>query len=75
MRLLPEETMPGIKKRFGTLVGSGIGGLATVEKEVGILREKGPKRVSPLFVPVMISNMISGNLAIMFDLRVIPPVL
>lgn len=63
-----EKTMPD-KKRFGTLVGSGIGGLATVEKEVGILREKGPKRVSPLFVPVMISNMISGNLAIMFDLR------
>ena len=58
------------KKRFGTLVGSGIGGLATVEKEVGILKEeRGPKRVSPLFVPVMISNMISGNLAIMFDLR------
>lgn len=56
-------------ERFGTLIGSGIGGLGTIEKEVTNLNERGPRRVSPLFIPVMISNMVSGNLAIHFGLK------
>ena len=63
-----EETMPD-KKRFGTLIGSGIGGFSTIEHEEDVMQEKGPKRVSPFLIPMMIGNMASGNLAIMYDLR------
>lgn len=55
--------------RFGVLVGSGIGGLDTMEKEVTKLNEKGFKRVNPLLIPMMISNMASGNLAIRHGLK------
>lgn len=55
--------------RFGVLVGSGIGGLDTMEKEVTKLNEKGFKRVNPLLIPMMISNMGSGYLAILHNLK------
>ena len=45
--------------RVGVIVGSGIGSLATVEKEYEKILEKGPARVNPLMVPLMISNMVS----------------
>lgn len=50
--------------RVGVIVGSGIGGIGTIEKQVETLLEKGPKRVSPLFIPMAISNMCAGNVAI-----------
>lgn len=50
--------------RFGVIVGSGIGGLATIEKEDQALVNKGPKRVNPLFIPMAITNMAAGNIAI-----------
>lgn len=55
--------------RLGVIVGSGIGGLATIEKEVKTLVEKGPKRVSPLFIPMAISNMAAGNIAIRYGAK------
>lgn len=51
--------------RIGVYVGSGIGGLQTWEEQHSILLEKGPKRVSPFFIPMMIANMASGLVSIM----------
>lgn len=50
--------------RVGVYVGSGIGGLETWEEQHKILLEKGPKRLSPFFIPMMISNMASGMISI-----------
>lgn len=52
--------------RIGVLIGSGIGGIQTLEDQKQILIEKGPTRVSPFFVPMMIANMASGQVAIKF---------
>ncbi|MHC1685013.1 MAG: beta-ketoacyl-ACP synthase II [Clostridiaceae bacterium] len=52
------------KTRFGVIVGSGIGGLDTIEKQAERLNDKGPNKVSPLFIPMAISNMAAGNIAI-----------
>ena len=51
-------------ERFGVYVGSGIGGMHTFVNETEKLLSKGPKMISPLFVPMMISNIASGNIAI-----------
>ena len=50
--------------RVGVIIGSGIGGLASMEKEHEKIITKGPKRVSPMLIPLMISNMAAGNVAI-----------
>ncbi|WP_261306001.1 beta-ketoacyl-ACP synthase II [Paenibacillus andongensis] len=55
-----EDTDP---ERVGVSVGSGIGGLNTWEEQHRILLEKGPKRVSPFFIPMMIANMASGQVS------------
>jgi len=52
-------------ERAGVIVGSGIGGLGTWEDQFRNLIEKGPKRVSPFFIPMMIANMASGQISIM----------
>lgn len=51
-------------ERVGVIVGSGIGGLETMEKEMANIHEKGPDRVSPMFIPMNIANMAAGNVAI-----------
>lgn len=51
-------------ERFGVAVSSGIGGLQTIENTTNILTEKGPDRVSPMFIPMAINNMAAGNIAI-----------
>lgn len=56
-------------ERFAVLFGTGIGGIGTFEKEHEKLLEKGPRRVSPLFVPMMISNMAAGMIALRHDCR------
>lgn len=53
----------------GTSIGSGIGSMQALEREHGKLLEKGPSRVNPLFVPMMICNMAAGNVAIQFGLK------
>ena len=50
--------------RIGVSIGSGIGGLGSIEDNAIILKEKGPKKISPFFVPGAIINMASGNVAI-----------
>ena len=58
-----------VPERFSVLFGTGIGGIRTFETEHTKLLEKGPRRVSPLFVPMMNSNMAAGLIAIRFDCR------
>jgi 3-oxoacyl-[acyl-carrier-protein] synthase II len=53
--------------RFGVCIGSGIGGMETLENQHKILQEKGPGRISPFFVPMMISNIAAGNISIAFN--------
>lgn len=55
--------------RVGVCVGSGIGSLQSIEREYKKLLEKGPGRVNPLLVPLMISNMAAGNVSIQFGLK------
>lgn len=55
--------------RFGVIVGSGIGGIHTIETEHRVLYEKGPSRISPFFIPMLIVNMASGMIAIKFGLK------
>ncbi len=55
--------------RVGVIIGSGIGGMNSLENEHTKLMEKGPSRVSPMFVPMMISNMAAGNVAIALGLK------
>ncbi|MBS1269906.1 MAG: 3-oxoacyl-[acyl-carrier-protein] synthase 2 [Gammaproteobacteria bacterium] len=55
--------------RIGVYIGSGIGGMETIEKTTLTLTEKGPRRVSPFYVPMSIINMVAGNLSIMYGLK------
>jgi len=50
--------------RVGVHIGAGIGGLPTIEKQTQVLLERGPRRISPFYIPSSIINMISGNLSI-----------
>ncbi|NMB03593.1 MAG: beta-ketoacyl-ACP synthase II [Tissierellia bacterium] len=56
-------------ERLGVYVGSGIGGMTTLLKEYDVLKERGPNRVSSYFIPMQISNMASGNIAVRFGAR------
>jgi len=55
--------------RYGVAIGSGIGGILTIEDTHSVLLESGPRRVSPFFVPASVINMISGNVSIRFGFR------
>ena len=55
--------------RVGTAIGSGIGSLQAMEREHKKLLEKGPSRINPLLVPLMICNMAAGNVSIQFGLK------
>ena len=57
------------KKRMGTCVGTGIGGVETLHNQFKVLFEKGPDRISPFFIPMMIGNMAAGQISIMFGLQ------
>ncbi|WZL78002.1 beta-ketoacyl-ACP synthase II [Eubacteriales bacterium mix99] len=56
-------------QRFGVLLGTGVGGLETMEKQAGVLHTKGPRRVSPFFVPMMIANMAADQISIAYGAR------
>jgi len=56
-------------ERAGVILGSGIGGMETLEEQARVLLEKGPSRVSPFFVPMMICNMASGYVSIHFGFK------
>ena len=57
------------KSRVGVIIGSGIGGLKDIEDQYEVLKKRGPKRVSPFFIPYGISNMIAGLTAIKFGFK------
>ena len=57
------------RDRVGVIIGSGIGGMETFETQHTALLEKGPGRVSPFFIPMMISDMAAGQVSIQFGLR------
>jgi 3-oxoacyl-[acyl-carrier-protein] synthase II len=56
-------------ERVGVVVGSGIGGIATLEQQHSVLMERGPGRVSPFFVPMMIVNMATGMISMRFGAK------
>lgn len=56
-------------ERFGVYMGSGIGGISTMIAECNKLEKRGASRISPLFVPMMISNIAAGNIAIRFGCK------
>ncbi len=55
--------------RIGVLIGTGIGGINTFETQHRVMMEKGPGRVSPFFIPMMIANMASGQVSIRWNLK------
>jgi len=55
--------------RVGVIIGSGVGGINTIETELKKMSEKGPSKVSPFFIPMIISNMASGLVAIKFGAK------
>jgi len=57
------------QNKFGVMVGTGIGGMETLEEQTKVFNEKGPRRVSPFFIPMMIANMATGRLAIRYGAK------
>ncbi len=64
LRITPENC-----ERIGVIVGTGLGGLPNIEKFHQILMERGPSRVSPFFIPMVIANLASGHIAIQFGAK------
>lgn len=63
------EITDEISERTGVLVGSGIGGVQTWEEQHRALLERGPRRVSPLFIPMLICDMAAGTISILFGAK------
>jgi 3-oxoacyl-[acyl-carrier-protein] synthase II len=59
--MAPVVGTPFDAERFGTIIGSGIGGIQTFEQQHEVLMLKGPSRISPFFIPMMISDMAAGS--------------
>lgn len=57
------------KDKFGVILGSGIGGIETFEEQYNKYSEKGPRRISPFFIPMMITNMAAGQVSIYFGAK------
>ena len=64
------EALPGLpKERFGVIIGSGIGGLMTLETQHLRMLERGPDRVSPFFIPMFIADMAAGLISMRYGAR------
>jgi len=63
------EVSDTLAPRFGAVIGSGIGGLGTIEDGTLTIANRGPRRMSPFFVPGSIINMIAGNLSIKYGFK------
>ncbi len=57
------------RNRVGVIIGSGIGGIGVMSEQFKVLHDKGPDRISPFLIPMMIANMASGQVAIQFGAR------
>lgn len=65
-----DGVIPGVDpERFGVIYGSGIGGIATLEEQAAILAERGPKRISPFFIPMFIPDIAAGLISIRFGAK------
>jgi 3-oxoacyl-[acyl-carrier-protein] synthase II len=64
LKITPENA-----EQVGVIVGTGLGGLPTIEKYHQVLMEKGPGRISPFFIPMLIANLASGQIAIQFGAK------
>ncbi len=64
---LTAETYP--MEKFGCIVGSGVGGLKTLEENYETFRTSGPRRISPFLIPAMLDNLSAGHIAIRFGLK------
>jgi len=60
---------PGDNERVAVIIGTGIGGMATLVQQVRLLDETGPRRVSPFFIPMVLSDSAAGQVAIAFGIR------
>lgn len=60
---------PEISERAGVIIGSGIGGVATVESEIKVLLNSGPRKVSPFTIPAVLANLASGHVSIRFGAK------
>ena len=63
------EITPENSERVGVIVGTGLGGLPTIERTHQLLMERGPGRISPFFIPMLIANLASGQIAIQFGAK------
>jgi len=63
------EIDEAISDRVGVIIGTGLGGLPTLEEYHKVLLEKGPNRITPFFIPKLIANMASGHVAMHFNAR------
>ncbi len=64
-----DKLSPAEQLRTGVMIGSGIGGLHIIEETVLIMKEKGPRRVSPFFIPAALINLASGQLSIKYGFK------
>jgi 3-oxoacyl-[acyl-carrier-protein] synthase II len=64
-----DQGLPYDSDRIGVVIGTGIGGLATIEEQHGVLQERGPGRVSPLTVPLMMGNALAGQVSMRHGLH------
>ena len=63
------EERPGDPDRFACVIGTGIGGITTIEEQHTIMEERGPEKVSPLGIPILMANAASGVLSMKYGLR------
>lgn len=57
------------RERFGVFIGTGVGGITTIVDQLGVLNSRGPKRVSPLSIPMLMPNAAAGNVSIVLGLK------
>jgi len=62
-------TFAGDNERIAVIVGTGIGGMATLAQQLHALDERGPRRVSPFFIPMVLADTAAGNIAIEYGIR------
>ena len=63
------QVTPENAHRIGCAIGSGIGGLPSIEKHHSILLDSGPRRISPFFIPGALINMVAGNISIQYGMK------
>ena len=64
----PTDAPEDVRERYGSIIGTGIGGIMGIEKEHLVLLDRGPRRVTPHFIPKIMPNAVSGQVAIQFGL-------